>query len=335
MGRTPLRVVSMLLTTLLALVVPEAASALTMPERARNAASYIAARQDPATGAVPGFSSIGSTADAILGWVAVGDGRTAIDAAMGYLRRQEKRDNVQGVGLLAKVTLAAKAAGANPWLRRVNLVSRISNSADVDGRYGSGTASVFDQALAILALQATAPAAVSTEAVAWLRQAQCRDGGWQYDEPPSPSEGPHCLDRADPADYFASDTNTTAYALMALSARHRVPRRDPIRFFDTLRDARHGGWGYTWGYRTTDANSTALVIQAYRAMRTRIPAGALRALRALQYACGSVAYSWSGPRTRTGPDIGATIGAVLGLLRLPLPFSGGVAGELPTSTCKT
>ena len=50
-------------------------------------------------------------------------------------------------------------------------------------------------------------------------------------------------------------------------------RSPPTRSRSSTRSAtsqRHG-WGYTWGFETTDANSTALVIQAYAAAGTPVP----------------------------------------------------------------
>ena len=95
---------------------------------------------------------------------------------------------------------------------------------------------------------------------------------------------------------------------------------DPFAFFAEIRDAQRHGWGYTWGFQTTDANSTALVIQAYAATGTPVPADALAALRKLQNpTCGGWSFTWIGSQ-RTDPDPGSTIGAILGLLQRPLPL---------------
>jgi hypothetical protein len=85
----------------------------------------------------------------------------------------------------------------------------------------------------------------------------------------------------------------------------------------------YGGWSYDLSFVSTDANSTALVLQAYAAAHVAAPKGGLAALRDLQYpGCGAWAYSWSG--TSLGPpDIGATIGAIPGLLLDPLPIAHG------------
>jgi hypothetical protein len=115
-------------------------------------------------------------------------------------------------------------------------------------------------------------------------------------------------------------------ALDPLSPKFAV---SPITYLEMMRDDEFGGWGYTFGFRTTDANSTALVLQAYTAFGVALPAGSLDALRALQYKrCGAFAYTWSGG-VRTGPDLGATIGAVPGVLLLPFPYELPVAGGPP------
>lgn len=290
---------------------------------ARAGVGYLA-RQQQANGSIPAFSPVGSTADAVVSMVAARRGSGAIRDALRYLARSAAAGRVDGVGLRAKVAMAAAAAGLDPRaFGGENLVASIRRAERASGRYGRSTA-VYDHALAVLALQAAGIRA-SREAVAWLAAAQCRDGGWQYDQPSGARDDRHCVRRADPTDAFASDTNTTSLAVQALAARgSREPARDPFGFFEALRDRRFGGWGFTGGVETTDANSTALVLQAYAATGRRAPAGAIRALEALQYRrCGAWAYTWGeatgGRLRRTAPDTGATIAAILGVLLRPLP----------------
>lgn len=302
-------------------------AAVPASDRAERAAGYIAAHQRP-NGSIPAFSPIGSTADAVVSLVAAGVGRPTVDRALDYLARKVRNGKVEGVGLQAKVALAVVAAGRDP--RRfggTNLVRAIRSTEQPDGRLGAGTA-VFDQALGLLALVA-AGRAPSAASLAWLAGAQCADGGWQYDEPAGAGDDEHCTSVSD--DRFASDTNTTSMAVMALEAAGGpAPGVDPVVFFDAIWDEDRGGWGYTWGFQDTDANSTALVIQAYAALGEELPSGAMRALRSLQYLrCGAFAYSFNPDGSRTGPDLGATIGAVPGLLRKPFPITGAVRGAAP------
>lgn len=313
---------------------PAVAHAQTDARRAANAIGFMAAQQRP-NGSIPAFSPIGSTSDAILAFVAAGTGRDAMVGALGYLHAKVAADKVKTIGLLSKVTMAVAAAGKDPRrYARHNLLREIRLTRDVDGRFG--TASVLDQSLAILAIEA-AGASPPPTALDWLVGAECPDGGWQFDEPYNPAtDDAHCLSTVSPgADFFESDTNTTSYAVQALETAGRTSfPHHPLAFFSTLRDRVHGGWGYTTGFTTTDANSTSLVIQAYLAAGKRAPSGSLAALRALQYpACGAFAYSWNGS-VRTGPDIGATIGAVPGLLGRTFPLTGDVIGDaLVTPAC--
>ena len=123
--------------------------------------------------------------------------------------------------------------------------------------------------------------------------------------------------------------------MQALAAADRTSwGSDPFAFFETVRDPGHGGWSYSTGFIATDANSTGLVLQAYIAGGEPIPTGGLKSLRTLQYpACGAWAYTWDGD-VKGDPDVGATIGAIPGLLRTPFPLSGPVAGPAPaTGAC--
>ncbi|MEX0832987.1 MAG: hypothetical protein WD276_03800 [Actinomycetota bacterium] len=308
------------------LVASPARAALTNPERARRAAGYLASQQEP-NGSIPAFSPIGSTADAVLSMVAANRGDRNIRRALNYLDRQVRQSNVTGIGLTAKVAMAAFAGGRNPRdFGGENLIFAIRSSEEQDGRYGV-TTPVFDDALAMLALEAVG-VSPSSSARDWLLDAQCTDGGWQFDEPSAVTDDQHCHDTLSPGtDFFDSDTNTTALATMALiEAGSAPPDVDPFVFFVDIRDSQFRGWGYTWGFDTTDANSTALVIQAYAADGRELPMGAMAALKALQYSrCGAFAYSWMdngmGGFARTGPDTGATIGGILGLLRRPFPVA--------------
>jgi len=330
MGTTLKRVASLLVVCSVSVAMAGPASAvITDAKRAHRAMGYVGAQQQT-NGSFPGFSAIGSTADAVLDMAVTGYGDEA--TAIGFLRRQVLRGNVSTVGLTAKVVMAAVAAGRDPsTFAGTNLLGHLTHAERASGRFGDAT--VFDQALAILAIKASGqtPDAV---AATWLADAQCPDGGWQFDRPHRASENGHCRDVNDPGDFFRSDTNTTAYAVMALAGRLGTPASDPFKFFATFRDPTYGGWGYTAGFRRTDANSTALVIQAFAAVGRPLPKGSVAALRRLQYRCGAVAYSFTNAGRRTGRDVGASIGAVLGFLRDPLPITP-VALRTPwATTCR-
>jgi hypothetical protein len=326
MGRTLRGVISSLLVGSLVIgLAGPAGAALTDQERAEHATGFIASQQK-ASGSFPAFSAIGSTADAVLAFVAAGVGRRETRDALGYLKAQVEKGNVELEGQRAKVLLAWTSAGrGGRTIGGVNLVRELRAGWN-DGL----THAVYDTALTILALRSAA-ATVPAPAIAFLVSEQCDDGGWPYDRRRS-GDDEHCQNR--PRDYFLSDTNTTALAVMALQAT--VPTRataligtSPWTFFESLRDETHGGWGYTWGYETTDANSTGLVLQAYAAAGLATPPGARKALRHLQYGrCGAFAFTWDGA-AKGAPDLGATIGAVPGLLRKPFPYTGTIEGPAP------
>ena len=329
MGTTLKRVASLLVVCSVSVAMAGPASAvITDPQRAHRAMGYVGAQQQT-NGSFPGFSAIGSTADAVLDMAATGYGDEA--TAIAFLRRQVRRGNVSTVGLAAKVVMAAVAAGRDPsTFAGTNLLGHLTDAERANGRFGDAT--VFDQALAILAIKASGQTP-DAMAATWLADAQCPDGGWQFDRPHRASENGHCRDVSNPGDFFRSDTNTTAYAVMALEGLGNPPS-DPFAFFAAFRDPAYGGWGYTAGFRRTDANSTALVIQAYAADGRVLPKGAMNALRRLQYRCGAVAYSFTDAGRRTGRDVGASIGAVLGFLHDPLPVTPISLGTPWASTCR-
>lgn len=313
------------------LLAPPAVAAPSDQRRARVAVRYLVSVQED-DGSIPAFSPVGSTADAVQAMVAARRGAPAISAALGFLRAKVRAGEVSSLGLKAKVVLAATAAGKNA--RRFggdNLVADLKASLQPSGQYGDGAdgLGVSTHILVMLALSA-AGAPVAPQAAQWLAAAQCDDGGWQYDQPAADTDDAHCQSTVSESDFSQSDTNTTAYAVQALEAAGAEVElaADPFAFFDELRDPVKRGWGFDRNFTLTDANSTALVIQAYQAAERALPAGARRALRALQYPLcarhkGAFAFTWvdddaDGVLERGPKDTGATIGAILGLTG-PLP----------------
>jgi hypothetical protein len=322
-----------------------AQAAPTRTRRARVAVKYLVSQQK-ANGSIPAFSAVGSTADAVVSMVAARRGAKAIDKAIGWLRKKVRNGKVDSLGPKAKVVLAVAAAGKNPRsFGGADLIGEIQESELENGRFGEITP-VFDQALALLALQG-AGASFTTKSVEWLVDAQCGDGGWQFDEPATEADDEHCFS-GDDTDFFLSDTNTTSLVVQVLGYIEESPPQpatDPFQFFNSIRDDLKKGWGYSWGFETTDANSTALVLQAYAAQGTAPPAGARKALAELQYGfCsknrGAFAFTWTdedgdGKYKRSGPDLGATVGAIMGLTETPFWFGGNkVSKSLPKLKCR-
>ena len=327
MGRTPARVIAGVLCAgvLIGIAGVAQAAPLTDQERAERAVAYLASRQK-ANGSIVAFSPIGSTADAVSSFAAAGVGRTRMNRALSYLRTQVEAGHVDSIGLQAKVVLAVTAAGGNPRdFGGTNLVRALRDTL-AGGHFGD--TAVFDDATAVLAMEASG-VTPGNGVAAWLLAAQCPDGGWAYDLPYGPGDDAHCFDGTD-TDFFTSDSNATSLVVQALAGMQATDwLHSPFAFFDTVRDDAHGGWAYSAAFVVTDANSTGLVLQAYAAAGLPIPSGGLIALRKLQYpGCGAFAYTYSGD-AKGDPDVGATIGAIPGLVRTPFPVSGPVASGLP------
>lgn len=308
----------------LSMLVAGPAGAATNTQRARVAVHWLSHEQSP-DGSFPGFSPIGSTADAIVAMAAAKRSPEDIAEALAYL--QDNQGDIDSIGEIAKVVMAVEAAGGDVRdFGGRDLVQEIRNSRQPDGRFGA-TTEVFNHALAMVALTA-AGESLSDPEIEWLLAAQCEDGGWQFDAPAGPGDDAHCYDGT-PTDYFGSDTDTTAYAVIALSSNlswGSTPP-NPFRFFKTRRDPVKNGWGYDLQYPLTNSNSTALVIEAYRSNFRDVPDGAFRALKRLQYKlcgarAGAFAFTYeretkSDPYKKGPPDVGASIGAILGLVDRP------------------
>lgn len=303
----------------------------TRVRRARVATRYLALEQ-VRDGSFAGFTPIGTTSDAVLAFVAAKRGPRQIDNAVRYLR--ENIADANNVGRIAKVVMALEAAGRDP--RRFagrNLVRELRSAQQPNGQYGADTpddpfdAELLNHALAMLALAAVAqqPPAPAAD---WLVAAQCRDGGWQYNDPSSDTDDENCNDGTE---FDAtSDTNTTSYAIQALSAAPGTAAMtaNPFRYLRRARDPIKRGWGFDATFNLTETNSTALVIQAFVAGGKSLPRGAMRALTKLQYRlCGrrSGAFSrgWmpdGDGYKRDVPDVAGTIAAIPALLKKPLPI---------------
>lgn len=320
--------IAMLVLATVTLSGPGAHASVTKSERARLAAHFLVGHQSR-DGSFQALSAVGSTADAIVSLVAARRGPRAIERAVAYL--EDNESEIDTVGELAKVVLALSAAGSDPGsFGSRDLVAEIEASQQLDGRYGAST-SVLGHALAMLALEGAGSSATLTLAGNWLIDAQCRGGGWQYLEPPTPAEDEDCS--LGPLDVDRANADTTAIAVQALEALPAplAAKTDPFAFFDRALDEKHGGWGYGFGIGTqTNTNSTALVLQAYSAADLEPPGSAAKALVRLQGPlCGANGggfyYTWGdedgdGKDDRVQPnDLAATIAAIPGLLMSELP----------------
>jgi hypothetical protein len=280
---------------LLALAAP--AAALPAGPTDRQAAARAAAWLRTVRDAAPG-----QQADAIVALAAAGSGRGVLGPRLSRLAGVAPA-YASTAGAAGKVALAAEAAGADPRrLRGVDYLARV-RGAYAAGRYG---ASGFDQALAMLAL-AGAGDRVPAAAVAALR-ADRGAGGWGNDLSPSGRD----------------DVSTTAILIEALRATG-VRSRDPmLRSAATWMAAQantQGGYAFFGGRGPTEANSTALVIRALRALGRTPPAASRAALRALQLPNGSIAFTATSP----GSPLLATVDALVALAGATLPPRPGGA----------
>jgi hypothetical protein len=303
---------------------------------------YVVSHQSD-DGSFPGFSALASTADAVVAMVAARRAPGAIEDALDYL---EANVGDATLGQKASLALAAVAGGRDPRaFGGSDLIDEIQESKTPQGQYLDpvpDNAEPYTHALAMLALHA-AGANVPADAAQWLADAQCRDGGWQFDAPDEQDDGEHCYQGS--GDFTRTDTNTTAYAVMALEVAPDVQLpSSPFAYFKTARDTARGGWKYDhrrspFGFRSyTDANSTSLVLQAFKARDRAAPRGSRAALRDLQYelcgeAGGAFAFTWTrsdGKWSRSpsrqdaklggATSVGATIGAIPGILGRTLPI---------------
>ena len=309
----------------LSLLLPATAPAATRTDRARLAVHWLSHQQND-DGSFPGFSPIGSTADAIISFAAARTSPEDVDEAIAFL--EANATEIDTIGEIAKVTTALNAAGHDPRnFAGRNLVNEILDSLQDDGRLGA-TTEVHNHALAIIALRA-ADEAVPENSFQWLLDAQCTDGGWEFQDPSNENVNKHCYDGSD-QDFFGSETDTTALAVIALTGEKtwtNTAPRSPFRFFRVRRDPVKNGWGYDRSFPLTSSNSTALVIEAYRTYGKDVPDGAVKALIKLEYRlcgerAGAFAFTYDqedGRYRKQPPDVGATIGSILGLIP-PRPY---------------
>ena len=335
---------------LIAASIAPAVAAPRVVKRARVATRYIAMNQQGDGSISGGFSRFGTTADGVLAFVAAQRGRRQIRRSIAWL--EANLDDATTLGLKAKAVLAAVAANEDPRsFGGRDLVQEIQDTRTDEGNYGGESdTEVTYHALAMLALEAAGDD-VPAEASQWLRDAQCDDGGWQFDEPAAENDDEHCFDSSAENDFSRADTNTTAYAVMALDAASGPgPAHDPAAFFASARDEYMRGWVYeptgkcteeTLGTEfcyLTDANSTALVLQAHRDLPRREARSGRAALMRLQYprcgkTMGAFAFTWlydeMGRFRRDDPNVGATVAAVQGAVRFPLPPEHPVVTKNP------
>lgn len=301
-----------ILTTFAPKPLPAAADAGTVQTAGKRAATWLASQQSRDGGFGNGFtqgSDPSATADAVFALATAGTapatlkskgGRTPLD----YLASQVGSGKLS-TGQLAKVALAAHAAGADP--RRFggrDVVSAVRSA--YDERTGVIGGSVYVHALALVAL-ARSGEPIPARAITALEGYQGTAGGFSFTGAGSP------------------DVDTTALAVQALISAGRPANTGPagrgLGYLRSLQNA-DGGFPYespsSFGTET-NANSTALVVQAIIASGDQPESWAaaagnpLSSLVRLQRGDGWIGYQASVP----DPSVLATSGALPGLYRAP------------------
>jgi hypothetical protein len=301
------------------------ATATPLPDRTADpgqaAAGWLAAQVE-AGGLTPS-----NLADAVIAFAAAGVGADAAATALGQLETDVDSYIVDGstykAGPTGKVMLAVAIAGGN-----VNsfgghdleaaLRALMADTGGDAGRFGS--ALVFDQALAILAL-ATTTGGVPAEAVAWLASKQCTDGDYSYDGS-CPSWSP--------------DPDSTAIAIQALQAAGETMALGKAETWLVAQQAPDGSLS---SFGTPNSSSTAAAGQAYKALGHDAAAAKAAAWTStLQLGCSAApADIGSIPWAAGGTDylLLSTPQAILGLGagRLDQLSLAGASPTAPTLAC--
>jgi hypothetical protein len=242
----------------------------------------------------------GMTADALVALRAAGRLPAGEAARRARALRAGAGGYARTAGATAKTILALTAArsGSARCAGRLDLLRRLQ-SYGRGGRYG---ATIFDQTLGMLAVHALR-AGPSSRAVRVLLGARGR-GGWNFNLTRSGGR--------------PDDVTSTAMAILAARAAGVPAANATLRAgLRWLRAQRTAAGGFALGRRDrNEANSTALAVEAARAMGSR-DTRAARALRSLQRGGGAFQFT----RTDAGSRVLATNDAVVALSGRRLPVT--------------
>ncbi len=245
------------------------------------------------------IGTVGQQADAIVALAAAGRSRASLEPRLTTLSASASAYATTAGGA-GKVVLATIAAGGNPRaLAGVDYIARIERQYSA-GRYG---VTAYDQALSMLALRA-AGAPTPAAAVTALRAARGK-GGWGF-----------ALRRTSPDDVSA--TGLTIEAMRAVGVSKTDPGLKGATAWLVAQVNTRGGFGIDGRGRATEANATAIAIQALRAMGRTPATTTRRVLRKLQEADGGFRFTATSRESR----LLATLDAVVALSghRLPPPY---------------
>jgi hypothetical protein len=252
------------------LALPGVGNAATItPEQAADYGAGWLGRELDDTGYLAALSGpdYSNTAFAVLALVAAGVGEEQAAKATTYLLAHVDEAVVDDndddrPGPLAALILVAHARGISVPALVTRLLATKQTTGEDAGLFGAQDATydgAYRQSLALLALAAVGQ--TDADAVAWLKNEQCPDGGWMGNNPDQDAASCPAFDFNT---FVGEDSNGTALAAQALKALGVTPDFDPLEF---LADAQNqdGGFGFVPGF-DSDANSTALAIQALIAL---------------------------------------------------------------------
>ncbi len=240
--------------------------------------------------------------------------------------------------------LSRTAAGlgiASLALIALPLTASSAIAADTDpaliGLYGTSDPTydgVFRQSLGILGILAAGDEPVD-EAVTWLLDQQCDDGGFMAFNPDPSAD---CI-APDPVNFAGEDTNSTALAAQALAGVGAIGESAAaLAFLEAARN-KDGGWPYIPG-GDSDPNSTGLVLTALTTGGDAVDQDAVDYLAGIQLGCPDAAEDQGGitsPFSGGAPDILATVQAVPGVAGFSLldgPASAATwIDDAPAFTC--
>lgn len=292
----------------------------------------------------PSQPSPTATAQAVSALAATGGGAEAVDRMLDALAplvddiaTEGGTDSAGGLGTLIG---AVVAGGRDPHAFGVppgDLVARLVALRRPDGLFGFADPTydgTYRQGLALLGLRAAGE--TDDLALDWLEDQQCASGLWTSFRADTSVPCPP----PDAVAYTGPDSNSTALAVMALSAHGRVASAAAGVSALLATRAANGGWNFILGTdMATDAASTALVAIALRMVNGSADTEALEALVRFQAPCsapvadrGGVAYQ-PGSDGSLVPDAGSTNAAVIAFAQSPLPVPARTLGPLAVDPC--
>jgi hypothetical protein len=208
------------------------------------------------------YPDAGETADGVLGMDAAGVAQDAAKRATAWLAANAKSyaagSGSYYPGSLAKLLLVAEAQHADLHsFGGLDLVKLLQQDEQPDGSFGNtgdkqyGTTVVGD-ALSLIALTHAHSlyAWPDAKAIGWLAGQQCGDGGFTNTVQATPAAK-------------CADVDTTAYAAQALLQVHSRAAALAMHWL-LVHQNRDGGFGLAGAQQSSNANSTALAVQALR-----------------------------------------------------------------------